>query len=127
MAEERKAIALLGGIPAEQRPPHGDLIYLRCRLPDTQAAARPLGARDLLVKPILLESLWRSIERLGQPVRSVLIADDEPDMVRLLQQILVPRIAARGLLRGLQWRGRPGHAAGAQAGPDAARPGDARA
>ncbi len=98
IARESKAIALIGDLPMLQRDLCRDLIGIRCPLPNPRDSARLLGAQDLLVKPISSDALWRAIEGLGRPIRRVLVADDEPDMVRLIQQMLVPRIAPQDCL-----------------------------
>ncbi len=90
LAREAHAVGIVSAGPLAL---DGDLIHLRCPLPDSRESARLLGARDLLVTPILADDLWRAIEGLGQPIRRVLVADDDADMVRLIQRMLIPRIA----------------------------------
>ncbi|MBC7235241.1 MAG: hybrid sensor histidine kinase/response regulator [Chloroflexi bacterium] len=94
MANDLGAVALLAG--EGQPPPLGlneQTLFLACTFPDFRRAAAAVGARDYLTKPISAEELWGAIEAVDGHIRRVLIADDEPDMVRLLRRMLTPRIA----------------------------------
>jgi CheY-like chemotaxis protein len=51
-----------------------------------------MGVRELLNKPVSREELLAAIDRLGSVVQRVLIVDDDPDMVRMFQRMLSPRI-----------------------------------
>jgi signal transduction histidine kinase/CheY-like chemotaxis protein len=51
-----------------------------------QAAA--LGVADYLDKPILREQVGTMLERLGKRVRTILVVDDNADMVRLLARMI---------------------------------------
>jgi signal transduction histidine kinase/CheY-like chemotaxis protein len=94
LANELRAIALLAA--EEDAPPrlNTETLFLSCALPDMRRAAAVVGADDYLVKPISADELWSAIEALGRPIGRVVIADDEPDMVRLLRRMLTPQIAA---------------------------------
>jgi signal transduction histidine kinase/CheY-like chemotaxis protein len=70
----------------------GDTPVIQCPLPSTMRAAQALGVRELLNKPVSREELLAAIDRLGVPVQRVLIVDDDPDMVRMFQRMLNPRI-----------------------------------
>ena len=50
--------------------------------------ARRMNVRDYLVKPINGKQLEVSLARLGAPVHRVLIADDDPEVVRLIARML---------------------------------------
>ena len=47
-----------------------------------------LGAADFLVKPVTRDRLLRAVAQLAAPPKSVLVVDDDPDVVRLLSRIL---------------------------------------
>jgi signal transduction histidine kinase/CheY-like chemotaxis protein len=104
LANELRAIALLA--PNEDTPPelNAETLFLSCALPDMRRAAAVVGADDYLVKPISTEELWSAIEALGRPIKRVLIADDEPDMVRLLRRMLTPQVAASQCLEAFTGR-----------------------
>lgn len=87
LAEELKAVALV--TDAAQSVPLPDGIpVLNCPLPSGRRTAAALGATDLLVKPVCRKELLAAIERVGRPVRRVLIADDDPEVVRLFRRML---------------------------------------
>lgn len=97
-ADEHKAVALLMGTGVELPDSEDGLLRLRCPLPSTRRAARQMGAEDLLIKPVCKETLWGAIDRLGQPVRRVLVVDDDPEVVRLFRRILRMRLPASSRL-----------------------------
>jgi signal transduction histidine kinase/DNA-binding response OmpR family regulator len=76
-------------------PPN--LPVIAVRLPGQVRETRSLGFRDYLVKPVTRERLFEAIGGLGRPVRSVLVADEDPALVDLVSRMLqaggVPRIS----------------------------------
>jgi signal transduction histidine kinase/CheY-like chemotaxis protein len=77
-------------IPVEPKIP-----VIACPLPNGRQAAAALGAEDLLVKPVTQKDLLAAVDRLGLSIERVLIADDEPEVVRLFQRMLLTRLPAR--------------------------------
>ncbi len=65
-----------------------------CSMPDVREAAGALGAARYLVKPVSREALLTAVDGLPAPVKTLLVADDEPETVRLFRRILVS--AGRG-------------------------------
>ncbi|MEJ5199908.1 MAG: ATP-binding protein, partial [Anaerolineae bacterium] len=61
---------------------------LFCALPGQEEAIGALGVADYLVKPISASALLAALDRLERPVRTILIADDEPDALQLFRRIL---------------------------------------
>lgn len=61
---------------------------IRCTLPNAHQIGLSLGAHDYLPKPITRQELKRALDRLGRPVRTVLVVDDDPHVVRLLARML---------------------------------------
>jgi signal transduction histidine kinase/CheY-like chemotaxis protein len=59
-----------------------------CTIPSPPESASTLGAFDYLTKPVPRNVLLATLDRVGRPVRSVLIVDDEPDMLRLYRRML---------------------------------------
>ncbi|MGH2461361.1 MAG: ATP-binding protein, partial [Chloroflexota bacterium] len=55
-----------------------------CALPTRRDLARELGVADYLVKPVAREQVSQALGRIEQPRPSILIIDDDPDMLRLL-------------------------------------------
>jgi signal transduction histidine kinase/CheY-like chemotaxis protein len=72
--------------PHRSVPP--DLPVITVRLPGRLREARTLGIRDFLIKPITRKRLFEAIEGLGQPVRTVLVVDDDPALVDLVSRML---------------------------------------
>jgi signal transduction histidine kinase/CheY-like chemotaxis protein len=61
---------------------------LGCPMPSGKRAARTLGLVDYLVKPVTREALYESIQGAAPQAHTVLVVDDEPQMIRLLCQML---------------------------------------
>jgi CheY-like chemotaxis protein len=63
-----------------------------CTIIEDEARGRKLGAADYLLKPILQEDLLNALMRLdpGREIRKVLVVDDDPEVLRLVQKILEP-------------------------------------
>ena len=81
--------------PQETASPDGPLASLpfgtpaiACWMPGEEEAARRLGVVRYLVKPVTREALVNALDSLPHPVRTVLVVDDEPDMVQLLGRML---------------------------------------
>jgi len=73
-------------------------LFVNCPLPNGRRAAKALGADNLLVKPVSRQRLLAAIDAVGRPVRRVLIADDDPEIVRLFKRMLRTRIPSRSCL-----------------------------
>ncbi|HEV7216020.1 MAG TPA: hybrid sensor histidine kinase/response regulator, partial [Chloroflexota bacterium] len=65
-----------------------DVPVFSCSFRTNQAAARTLGAAAYLAKPITQAGLHAGLAALGLPIRRMLVVDDDPEMVRLLRQML---------------------------------------
>ena len=65
-----------------------DLPVMVCSVPDTYAYADILGASDYLIKPVSQEALLAALNRLHLPGKTILLVDDEPDMLRLFRRML---------------------------------------
>ncbi len=59
-----------------------------CSIPGAIEAASALGVADYMVKPVTAEALLAALERLGLQSGTVLIADDEPDLLRMFDRVL---------------------------------------
>jgi signal transduction histidine kinase/CheY-like chemotaxis protein len=86
-AEIESSLSALNSVPV-----------VRCPLPSSLRVAQALGAREMLSKPTSREDLLAALDRLERPVQRVLIADDDPDMVRLFQRMLTTRLPAEACL-----------------------------
>lgn len=64
------------------------LPVLRLPLPHLDRMASCLGAVACLVKPISRGELYAAIDRLGRPVQTVLVVDDDPSFVHLMTRVL---------------------------------------
>lgn len=61
---------------------------IECDLPSGRRAMQTLGIHEYLVKPISREGILAAIENLNCAVSSILIIDDEPDVVRMFRRML---------------------------------------
>ena len=59
-----------------------------CSVPGIRDAAESLGVSDYLVKPISRDALLAALDRLQLDGKTILIVDDEPDVLRLFRRIL---------------------------------------
>jgi signal transduction histidine kinase/DNA-binding response OmpR family regulator len=57
---------------------------LGCPMPSGRRVARSIGLVDYLVKPVTQAALFASVRAVAPGARTVLVVDDEPQMVRLL-------------------------------------------
>ncbi|MCS6846323.1 MAG: ATP-binding protein [Anaerolineae bacterium] len=98
LAAEVKAIALLvdRDMPIPRTPP--GTFVVQCPLPNQREIAHALGVHDFLAKPILRQDLSQALERLPATPRTVLIVDDDPKMVRLLQRMLRTQAGVREVI-----------------------------
>jgi CheY-like chemotaxis protein len=87
--------ALIANIPIEQSLQAGWLNHLPLEtpsitfwIPGISEAVDELGVIQYLLKPVTADMLHESIKSLGKPVKTVLVVDDEPDLVRLYMRIL---------------------------------------
>jgi CheY-like chemotaxis protein len=70
----------------EEMPP--DLPIIQVTMPGSLKSAQGLGIVNYLIKPVLREQLLDAIDLLDGPVRSVLIVDDDPELVELISRML---------------------------------------
>lgn len=59
-----------------------------CSVPGTQEAAGTLGVSDYLVKPVARDVLLAALDRVSPEGRTVLVADDDPEALRLFWRML---------------------------------------
>jgi len=59
-----------------------------CALPSKRDLAQELGVAAYLVKPISREQIAQALKNLTGPRRTILIVDDDPDMLRLLGRMV---------------------------------------
>lgn len=65
-----------------------DLPVVVCTFPTERHAGMALDVREFLIKPITQKDLVAAVDRLCGNPRRILIADDDPDMLRLLERIV---------------------------------------
>ncbi len=61
---------------------------ITCWVAGEESAARELGVVDYLVKPVDGDELLQAVKRLGQKVETILLVDDEPDLLQLNARFL---------------------------------------
>ncbi|MBI2939855.1 MAG: response regulator [Chloroflexi bacterium] len=79
--DAQKRIRRLRQVPA-------GIALVVCSLPGAPDSSAQLGVVDYLVKPVAQERLVAALRRLGSQVRTILVVDDDPDMVRLLSRMI---------------------------------------
>jgi signal transduction histidine kinase/CheY-like chemotaxis protein len=104
LAENVKAIALVTSATEAHCGDLGHMLVVNCPLPSNCRAASALGAHDFLVKPVSRQDLMAAMDRLGHPVRRVLVVDDDPETVRLFRRTLRPRIPGQDCLEAYNGR-----------------------
>ncbi|MBX6770086.1 MAG: response regulator [Chloroflexi bacterium] len=65
-----------------------DVPVAACSLKTRKVTPRALGVADCLTKPITREQIRLALRRLGRQIRTILIADDDPEMIRLLGRLV---------------------------------------
>lgn len=98
LAEEIRPVAMLTDVSKAAALEAAGLPVIACPLPSGRQAAAAIGADDLLVKPVSHQELLQAIDRLGRPIRRILIADDDPNVVRLFQRMLRTRFPSEDCL-----------------------------
>jgi CheY-like chemotaxis protein len=92
--ERSPALALVANIPpladtSEARLGH--LPYgtptVRCWVPGRDEAARKLGVARYLVKPVTREELLSAVDELDRSIETVLLVDDEPEVLQLFTRM----------------------------------------
>jgi CheY-like chemotaxis protein len=73
----RRVSEMLGGTPVAA-----------CALTTRKMSAHELGAIDCMLKPISRDQVRQALRRLGRNVRTILVADDDPEMVHLLGRLI---------------------------------------
>lgn len=61
---------------------------ITCPMPSGRRIMQNLGVRDYLVKPVTQSVLQGAIAQLAQPIKSVLIVDDDQEIVRLFSRMI---------------------------------------
>ncbi|MBI2939627.1 MAG: response regulator [Chloroflexi bacterium] len=78
---------LAGGVPV-----------VFCPLSTTTGLAQELGVSEYMVKPITSEQLRSALGRVGRPYHSVLVVDDDPEMLRLITRMVRAIASVRRVL-----------------------------
>jgi CheY-like chemotaxis protein len=89
-------VLVVNGLPFERMPiPAESLAKLpygtpavTCWVPGEDEAAKRLGVVRYLVKPVTRDMLLSALGDLGDKVQSVLVADDEPEVLQLFTRML---------------------------------------
>ena len=77
----------LGRIEKEIALPYG-LPVIVCSVPGIRDAAESLGVSEYLIKPVSREALLAVLDRLAADAKTILVVDDEPDVLRLFRRML---------------------------------------
>ena len=88
----------LGRIEKEIALPYG-LPVIVCSVPGIRDAAESLGVSDYLIKPISREALLTTLDRLAADAKTILVVDDEPDVLRLFRRMLASAERSYRILR----------------------------
>lgn len=60
-----------------------------CFIPGADQASQVFGVGEYLIKPISRQALFGALDKLGKPVKNILIIDDDIDTLHLFRRILV--------------------------------------
>ena len=77
---------LHGAVAAQGLPYRTPVIH--CAIPDKLEAAEKLGIAAYLLKPIQQETLFAELDRIGRPIHSVLVVDDNAEALQLFARML---------------------------------------
>ncbi len=81
-----------GADPAERlrvlRSTPRDLPIITCSLPTSASLGESIGVADYLIKPISRERLLDTLGSVARKARTILVVDDDPEMVRLLARMI---------------------------------------
>ncbi len=61
---------------------------ITCLMPSGRRAMQQFGIADYLVKPVTAAELQRVLRQVKSPIKSILIVDDDPEIVRLFDRML---------------------------------------
>jgi CheY-like chemotaxis protein len=61
---------------------------IECPMPSGRRSMKAYGVTDYLVKPVSSEALHDTLRRLDRPVQSIVVIDDDQDVVRLYDRML---------------------------------------
>jgi CheY-like chemotaxis protein len=86
LINERSVASALADLDQVDLP--GDVPVLVCSVPGTHELAAGLGVSDYLIKPVSRDEVLAALDRVGPHVKTVLIVDDEPDVLRLFRRML---------------------------------------
>jgi CheY-like chemotaxis protein len=88
LAEEIQAVALVADPPPGGLLPKSSIPIVHLPWPTRHQAAASLGAREILTKPVSSTQLLAAVNSLTGPNGRILIADSDPELVRLFQRML---------------------------------------
>ncbi len=87
-----------GVMPTTASLPYGTPM-IACWVPGEEEAAARLGVARYLLKPVTLPTLRTALDGLGAGVKTVLIVDDEPEVLQLLGRMLASMGSGYRVLR----------------------------
>ena len=64
------------------------VLVFKCPLPSARRLGALVGAVDYIAKPVSREDLSNALVRFAKPPETILVIDDEPDLVRLIERML---------------------------------------
>ncbi len=77
---------------------------ITCALPGVLNKSAQMGIDGYLIKPIARDQLLAAVEQVAQPLRSILIVDDEPEVLQLFSRMLTSASEAYTILRAADGR-----------------------
>ena len=65
-----------------------EITLIKCPMPSSKRVIQALGLADYLVKPISRQALFNAFKRLDLPVRTILVIDDDRDILSMISRFL---------------------------------------
>jgi signal transduction histidine kinase/CheY-like chemotaxis protein len=112
VVDKQKVGVLADTLPADSLVP-----VITCQMPSGRREMQQRGVTDYLVKPVSADALLKILSKLPGQIRTVMIIDDDPDLVRMFSRIL--QAAPNGYQVWRAFDGQEGLAMMRQQAPDA--------
>jgi CheY-like chemotaxis protein len=98
LLQEVRAMGILSTDPLPDIEIPDNVIYVQIPSSGIKEIARTFQVRDVLVKPVTRQGLLKGLLKLPEPASRILVADDDPDVARLYERMLVDYQGSREII-----------------------------